>query len=118
MAAEPEITWARAIDPATNEPKESASGFVTTDETIYAVLAVARIDQDSVVEATWSYNGAEVPELTATVTVDRGYTDGWIEFHLDRAPAEIWPIGEYAIKITINGQTVAESSVVVTVPPS
>jgi hypothetical protein len=118
ISEEAAIEWAREIDPATNAPVRRATAFITTDAIIYAVLPVERIEQGSVVEATWSYNGTPVPALTATVTVEQTYENGWIEFHLTLPQGQIWPTGEYTIAIAINSQQVAESTIEVTVPPS
>lgn len=112
------IVWAREIDPATNEPARKATAFITTDPLIYAVLPVQRIEQGSVVESAWSYNGIPVPGLTTSVTVEQTYENGWIEFHLTLPQGQIWPTGEYTITITIDGRQVATSSIEVTVPPS
>lgn len=115
---EGEIVWAREIDPATNAPVRRATAFITTDAVIYALLPVERVEQGSVVEATWAYNDTPVPALTSSVSVDQTYENGWIEFHLTLPQGQIWPTGEYTIAISINGQQVAESTVEVTVPPS
>jgi hypothetical protein len=117
-AEKAEILWARAIDPETNEPTRKATAFITTDDVIYAVLPVENVAQGTVFEATWSFNGEVVPALTATVTCDKAYTTGWIEFHLTRSDGEIWPIGEYGIAISSNGEPVADATIQVTVPPS
>ena len=66
-------------------------------------MAVSRIDAGVTVTAEWSFNGEALPSLTATVTVDQGYQNGWIEFHLTKPETEIWPIGTYGIVIKING---------------
>ncbi len=113
-----DLVWARAVDPETNEPPRKATAFITTDEVIYAVLPVEDVAQGTVFEATWSFNGEVVPALTASVTCDRAYTTGWIEFHLTRPANDIWPIGEYGIAISANGEPVAEATIQVTVPPS
>lgn len=113
-----EIVWAREVDPATNAPARRASAFITTDPVIYAVLPVERIEQGAVVEATWWFDGTLVPALTTSITIDRTYEDGWIAYHLTRREETIWPTGEYAVSIAINGQQLAESTVEVTVPPS
>lgn len=117
-AEEAAILWARAVDPATNEPTRKATAFITTDDVIYAVLPVENVAQGTVFEATWSFNGEVVPALTATVVCDKAYTTGWIAFQLTRSEGEIWPIGEYGVAISSNGEPVAESTIQVTVPPS
>jgi hypothetical protein len=112
------IVWAREIDPKTNAPVREATGFVTTDGSIYATFAVKRIDAGVSVTAEWSLNGTVVPALSASITLDQGYQDGWIEFHLTKAEGEIWPIGTYTIDIKINGAPALTSDIEVTVPPS
>jgi len=112
------IVWAREIDPATNEPIRKATAFVTTDPIIYAVMPIPRIEQGSVIEATWAYDGTPVPALTTTVTAEQSYENGWIEFHLTPPQGQIWPTGEYTISITIDGRQVSSSTIEVTVPPS
>ena len=113
-----DIVWAREIDPTTNAPTRVATGFITTDATIYATMAVSRIDAGVTVTAEWSFNGEALPSLTATVTVDQGYQNGWIEFHLTKPETEIWPIGTYGIVIKINGVEALTSDVDVRVPPN
>lgn len=112
-----DIVWARDIDPNTNKPTRVATGFITTDATIYATMAVRRIDAGVTVTAEWSFNGEALPSLTATVTLDQGYQNGWIEFHLTKPDAEIWPIGTYGIAIKIDGVEALTSEIVVSVPP-
>lgn len=113
-----EIVWAREIDPETNAPVRRATAFITTDAAIYAVLSLDRVEQGSVVEASWFYDGTPVPSLTASVAVDKTYEESWIEFHLTLPEGQIWPTGEYTIAIAVNGQQIAESAIEVTVPPS
>ena len=113
-----EIVWAREIDPKTNAPLRAATGFITTDATIYATFAVKRIDAGVTVTAEWSFNGTAVPALNASIALGEGYTDGWIEFHLTKAEGEIWPIGTYTIDIKIDGTPALTSDIEVTVPPS
>jgi hypothetical protein len=113
-----DIVWAREIDPKTNAPVRVATGFVTTDAAIYATFAVKRIDAGLIVTAEWSLNGTVVPELNASITLDRGYQDGWIEFHLTKPEGDIWPIGTYTIAIKVDGSPALTSDIEVTVPPS
>lgn len=113
-----EVIWARQIDPATNAPKRTATGFITTDATIYATIAVKRIDAGVTLTAEWSLNGIPVPALNANIPLDQGYENGWVEFHLTKAATEIWPIGTYTIDISVNGVPALTADVDVTVPPS
>jgi hypothetical protein len=113
-----DIVWARDIDPKTNAPVRVATGFITTDAAIYATFAVKRIDAGVTVTAEWSLNGTVVPSLNASIALDQGYQDGWIEFHLTKAEGEIWPIGTYTIDIKIDGTPALTSDIEVTVPPS
>jgi len=113
-----DIVWAREIDPKTNAPVRVATGFITTDGSIYATFAVKRIDAGVTVTAKWSLNGTAVPALDASITLNEGYMDGWIEFHLTKADREIWPIGTYTITIEIDGVPALTSDIEVTVPPS
>ena len=113
-----DIVWARAIDPKTNAPVREATGFITTDAAIYATFSVKRIDAGVTVTAEWSLNGTVVPALNASITLDEGYTDGWIEFHLTKAEGEIWPIGTYTIDVKIDGTPALTSDIEVSVPPS
>lgn len=113
-----DIVWSREVDPSTNKPTRVATGFVTTDATIYATMAVTRIDAGLTVTAEWSFNGEALPSLTATVKLDQGYQSGWMEFHLTKPDAEIWPIGTYGIMIKIDGVEALSSEIEVSVPPS
>ena len=113
-----DIVWAREIDPKTNAPVRVATGFITTDESIYATFAVKRIDAGVTVTAEWSLDGIPVPALNASIGLDQGYQDGWIEFHLTKAEGEIWPIGTYTIDIKIDGTPALTSDIEVAVPPS
>ena len=113
-----DIVWAREIDLKTNAPVRVATGFITTDTTIYATFAVIRIDAGVTVTAEWSLNGTVVPALNASIALDQGYQDGWIEFHLTKAEGEIWPVGTYTIAIDIDGVPALTSAIEVTVPPS
>jgi hypothetical protein len=113
-----EVVWARDIDPATNAPVRQATGFVTTDPAIHAVVPVIRILQGTVVAARWSFKGAPVPALDAEVTADRSYENGWIAFTLTRPDDQIWPIGEYGITILVNGVEALSASMIVRVPPA
>src|SRR6478735_1221145 len=112
-----DIVWAREINPKTNAPVRVATGFITTDAAIYATFAVKRIDAGVTVTAEWSLNGTVVPELNASITLDQGYQDGWIEFHLTKADGEIWPIGTYTIAIKVDGTPALTYDIEVTVPP-
>jgi len=112
-----DIVWSREIDPNSNAPTRVATGFITTDATIYATMAVIRIDAGVTVTAEWSFNGEALPNLTATVKLDQGYENGWMEFHLTKPDAEIWPIGIYGIVIKIDGVEALTSEIEVNVPP-
>lgn len=111
-----EIEWAREIDPETNAPARRATGFVTTDPAIHAVVPVVRILQGTVVAARWSFNGEPVPVLDSEVTADRSYERGWIAFSLTKPADQIWPTGEYAITILVNGVEALNGSMIVRVP--
>ena len=113
-----EIVWARDIDPATNEPVRRASGFVTTDPVIHAVVPVIRIVQGTVVSAAWSYNGEPVPALDTAVTAERSYENGWIAFSLARPEDQIWPTGDYGITIFVDGVETQTAEMTVQVPPA
>lgn len=113
-----EVMWARDIDPATNAPVRRATGFVTTDPAIHAVIPVIRILQGTVVSAAWSYRGEPVPSLDASVTADRSYENGWIAFSLTRPEGQIWPTGAYGIVIFVNGVEALTAEVNVQVPPA
>jgi hypothetical protein len=113
-----DIEWAREIDPATNAPVRRATSFVTTDDSIHAVLPVIRIMQGAVVAAEWSFNGEPVPALDASVTATSSYENGWIAFSLIRPENEIWPTGVYGITITVDGVEALSAEVLVQVPPA
>jgi hypothetical protein len=113
-----EIVWARQIDPATNAPLRRATGFVTTDPAIHAVIPVIRILEGTVVSATWSYNGEPVPVLDASVTAAHSYENGWIAFSLTRPEGQIWPTGTYGIAIFVNGEEVLTADMLIEVPPA
>jgi type II secretory pathway component PulK len=113
-----DIEWAREIDPVTNAPVRRATGFVTTDPAIHAVIPVIRILQGTVVSATWSFDGEAVPALDTSVTAASSYENGWLAFSLTRPEAEIWPIGTYGIAIYVDGVEMLTSNVEVQVPPA
>jgi hypothetical protein len=113
-----EIEWAREIDPATNAPVRRATGFVTTDDAIHAVIPVIRIMEGAVVSATWSFDGEPVPALDASVTATGSYENGWIAFTLTRPVNDIWPTGIYGITITVDGAEALSAEVLVQVPPA
>lgn len=113
-----EVVWARDIDPATMAPVRRATGFVTIDPAIHAVVPVIRILQGTVVAARWSFKGTPVVALDADVTADRSYENGWIAFTITRPDDQIWPIGEYTITILVNGVEALSASMTVRVPPA
>ena len=113
-----EVEWAREIDPATNAPVRRATGFVTIDPAIHAVIPVIRIVQGTVVSAEWSFNGEHVPALDTSVTAASSYENGWVAFSLTRPDDQIWPTGAYGITVFVDGVETLSAEVLVEVPPA
>lgn len=105
-----EVVWTTAVDPA-GLPATPVPGFAPDAAAIYAVLPVVRIDARSTISATWTYNGTSLDALGSSVTVNEAREGGWIEFHLNRTGAELWPDGTYEITVSANGRVVQTGEV-------
>jgi hypothetical protein len=106
------IVWASEIDADLGTPTETVDSFSSEDRTIYAVVPVSNVPENTVISAAWSYNNTSLDALLTTVTIATGQHAEWIEFHLTRSD-DLWPDGEYAIAISVDGEVAQQADVTV-----
>lgn len=111
-----EVTWAKAIDPQTGAPTETATSFLTTDKTIYAVMHAPDLPKGATLSATWTFNGAPIEVPPQTVTISREERRSWVEFHLAWTGSGTWPDGTLQIAISVDGQPAQTASVAIKRP--
>jgi len=88
-----------------NEPIGITDTFSDSEDVIYCVVEANRIDAGTNFYARFVYDG-EPFEDTPVITAEQGYSDTYIEFHIEPADFGVLKAGDYACKIYVNGNPV------------
>jgi hypothetical protein len=107
-----DVVWATEVDPQTKAPVGAVDAFASDAPTLYAVVPVRNLPENTTLIADWTYNETSLDGLTSTATTASTIEEGWVEFHLTRS-AENWPDGTYAITVRVDGQVVQTAEVAV-----
>jgi hypothetical protein len=105
------VVWATAVDPATRAPTTAVDAFSVDDVALFAVLPVRNLAPGTELVPQWRYNNTPLDGVSSPLVTAVGIADGWVEFHLTRAPDVPWPDGTYAIAVQLGGETVASAEV-------
>jgi hypothetical protein len=104
------VIWASEIDPETGAPSEIVDAFTSGTRTIYAVVPVSNVPENTVIVADWTYNNTSLDALSTSVTILPDQTPKWLEFHLSRSE-DRWPDGTYAIAISVGDEVVQQAEI-------
>jgi hypothetical protein len=105
------VVWATAINPTTKAPVTTVDAFSVDDVTLFAVLPVRNLVPGTELVGNWTYNDTSLDGVSSRLVVGAGIADGWVEFHLARAPDAPWPDGTYAIAVQIGGETLQSAAI-------
>lgn len=84
-----------------NAPVQETSTFDASQDYIYVVAEVARLDAGTTMFARWSRDGQPL-EDSQPVSADRDYQDTYVEFHLENLEDRMEP-GDYSVQLFVNG---------------
>ncbi|MER3436142.1 MAG: hypothetical protein C4346_00040 [Chloroflexota bacterium] len=110
------VIWTERIDPVTSAPGPRVSSLSAAAPTIFAVLPVANLPPGTVLRADWTYNNTPLEALTRAVIIQEPYAKGWIAFSLTRSGDTLWPVGEYAITVSVN-DVIAQAATITVAEP-
>jgi hypothetical protein len=105
------VIWATTTDPATNAPIDPVTSYRPDAARIIAVLHMNALSPGSSVEAIWEYNDTSLDAFTTRLTQDDGGDDQWVAFYIERDSEVEWPVGTYAVTISLDGAEVQQASV-------
>ena len=94
------VTLGNAVD-ANNNVTMPADSFGSKD-TIHASVATIGSAASTTVSAKWLYNGSQVVNESTQTIAPTG--PAVTEFHIEKADG--WPLGDYAVEISIDGHVV------------
>jgi hypothetical protein len=106
-----DIVWATATDPTTNAPIDPVSTYRPDALRIVAAMRLNTLSAGSVVEATWEYNDTSLDAFTTQLTLAESGADQWISFYIERDPEVEWPVGTYAVNLSVDGTPVQQAAV-------
>jgi len=84
-----------------NTPVQETNTFDASQDYIYVVAEVARLDAGTTMFARWSRDGQPL-EDSQPVSADRDYQDTYVEFHLENLEDRMEP-GDYSVQLFVNG---------------
>ena len=105
------IVWAERIVEGTNAPESIVDRFSTASESIYAVVHTENLAPGVVLTANWTYNNTSLDNATRAFVLAGGYDAGYVEFHLTRSADALWPEGNYAVTIALDGQVMQSAQI-------
>lgn len=111
-----EIVWASAADPVTNAPRGEVASFSPDAPRIAAFVLAGFLPAGSTVQADWEYNDTSLDAFTRQIVVSTATDRTWLSFHIDRGEGEPWPVGVYAVTISLNGQAARKAEIEVVAP--
>lgn len=104
------VTWSLAIDPGTGGPADAVTAIPEDSPRFWAAAPLVRATPGVRLRADWTYNGTAMPVLAAeTVVPDVG--GGWVTFDLALPKDERWPVGDYAVTISVDGQPAMRATI-------
>jgi hypothetical protein len=106
------IQWAVDLDPASGGPLASAPSIPDDAPRFWAAIPVLRAEPGLRLRADWSYNDTPMPALAAEAVVPTGDV-GFVLFDLGLPPGERWPVGDYAVAISVDGVPALTASIAV-----
>ena len=110
------ITWTTAVDPETQAPEGEVTSFPTDAPAIIAAVDVGELQAGTVLTATWSIDGVEVPQATMQVTAEQDLQEGWATFQFTRAADRLFPLGELEVRITAGDGSAVTGTVDIVLP--
>lgn len=110
-AALGEIVWAEALDPDTGAPLAVAPAFLPDAPRLTAATLATNVPQGAAIEAVWTYNDTSLDAFATRLTLDETAPRRWLTFHLDRDPQTPWPVGAYAVEISLDGVVTQRAAV-------
>jgi hypothetical protein len=105
------VVWTTATDPATNEPVDQVSSYRPDAPRIIAAVQTRGLTAGSVVEATWDYNDTSLDAFATRLTLTGNGAELWLSFHIARDSDVPWPVGQYEVTISVNGNRVQQAAV-------
>jgi len=84
-----------------NAPLQETNTFNASQDYIYVVAEVARLDAGTTMFARWSRDGQPL-EDSQPVSADRDYQDTYVEFHLENLQDRM-ETGDYSVQLFVNG---------------
>jgi hypothetical protein len=92
---------------ANNAPVEVTDSFDASQDFIYAVAEVERIEPGTTMFARWSRDGEPFEDSTE-LRADRLYENTFVEFHLENLQDSMEP-GDYQVQFFVNGNPSKEA---------
>ena len=105
------VIWTTATDPATNAPVEPVASYGADAPRIIAAVQSQALPAGAIVEATWEYNGTSLDAFATRLTATDSGAEQWLSFHIARDPNVPWPVGTYAVTISLDGTAVQQGSI-------
>jgi hypothetical protein len=105
------IVWATKTDPATNVPIDQVTSFHPGALRIVAAVHIDALSAGSTVAATWEYNDTSLDAFTTRLTLSDSGAGRWISFYIERDREVEWPVGTYAVSISVDGLIVQQAAV-------
>lgn len=111
-----DVVWTTGVDPETGEPVDDVSTFPIDAPAIIAAVNVEDLPAGVELTATWTIDGADVPDATMRVTSDAAVIEAWVTFRFDRADDQRFPIGDLVVTITASDGQAVSGEVEITLP--
>ena len=105
------VVWTTSVDAMTGAPLDSVSTYSPDAPQIIAVIRASSLPAGSTINADWTYNNTSLDAFATRMTLDRPSPEQWIVFRMERTSESMWPVGAYAIAISLNGARVVSSSI-------
>ncbi len=107
-AALSEATMCKSIDPATRQPLEKGDIFPPETETLYCSVKLSNAPRGTELKAQLIYLQVEAAESKSVLLLEESITTAgtsYVAFTLTReAQTPAWPMGEYIVKLFLNGK--------------
>lgn len=104
------VVWSLALDPATGGPADAIATIPDDATRFWAIVPLERVTPGTRLRAEWTYNGTDMPALAAETAVpDAG--GGWATFDLALPAGERWPVGDYTVTISVDGQPALRATI-------
>ena len=110
------ITWTTSVDPETRAPEDEVTSYPNDAPAIIAAVEIGDVQAGTVLTATWSIDGVEVPQATMQITAQQDLQEGWATFQFTRDPARLFPLGELEVQVTAPGDDAVTASVDIVLP--